>query len=77
MSEKKQSSVEMLWSLIPLHCQIEIEERFRAIKHARQMHQDEIKSAFNQGELFSADYYDGRNDTDENYYNETYKGQDE
>jgi hypothetical protein len=69
---KKQSSVEMLWSLIPLHCQIEIEERFRAIKHARQMHQDEIKSAFNQGELFSADYYDGKNDTDENYYNETY-----
>ena len=73
----KQSSVEMLWSLIPLHCQIEIEERFRAIEHARQMHRDEIKSAFTHGDLFSSDFYDGKNDTDENFYNQTYGGNNE
>jgi len=36
-----------------------------------------IMSAFMQGDIFGADYYDGVNPTDENYYNQTFKQQEQ
>ena len=40
---------------------------------ALEMEKQQIKSAFIQGDMFSVDYYDGINPTENNYYNETYK----
>jgi len=45
------------------------------IQQANAMFEEQIKSAFTQGELFSGDFYDPNNpkvDCSENYYNETY-----
>jgi hypothetical protein len=42
-------------------------------EQAIEMFEQQIKSAFIQGDMFSVDYYDGINQTDDNYYNETYK----
>jgi hypothetical protein len=43
------------------------------IQQAIEMEKEQIKSAFIQGDMFSVDYYDGINPTENNYYSETYK----
>jgi hypothetical protein len=40
---------------------------------AKAMEREQIEEAFRHGELFSADYYDGKN-VNSQYYNQTYKG---
>jgi hypothetical protein len=42
---------------------------------AKAMEKEQIMSAFTQGDIFGADYYDGVNITEENYYNQTFKSE--
>jgi hypothetical protein len=42
-------------------------------EQAKEIEKEQIKSAFNIGELMSADYYDGKEDCAENYYNTEYR----
>jgi len=42
---------------------------------AKAMERQQIMSAFTQGDIFGADYYDGVNITEENYYNKTFKSE--
>lgn len=61
-----------------MHCQIEIEERFRAIEHARQMHREEIIEAHGvknfQGVKQGVDFW--QQVTGEQYYKEQYERED-
>jgi hypothetical protein len=41
---------------------------------AKEMEKQQIKSAFNIGELMAHDYFYGNDECAENYYNETYGG---
>lgn len=43
------------------------------IEQAKEMERQQIMTAFTQGDIFGADYYDGVNITEENYYNQTFK----
>ena len=47
------------------------------IVKALEMESEQIISAFTQGDIFGADYFDGVNPTGENYYNETFKQQEQ
>ena len=53
----------------------EYEKINNAIEQAKAMEKEQIMSAFMQGDIFGADYYDGVNPTDENYYNQTFKSE--
>ena len=47
-------------------------------KQAKEMEKEQIVNAFVQGDLFSEDYLDAKNPTNdcaENYYNETFKSE--
>jgi aspartate ammonia-lyase len=44
------------------------------IDEAKEMEKQQIKSAFNIGELMAHDYFYGNYECAENYYNETYGG---
>ena len=43
------------------------------IEQAKEMERQQIMSAFTQGDIFGADYYDGVNITEENYYKQTFE----
>lgn len=43
------------------------------VVQAKEMEKNQIMTAFTQGDIFGADYYDGVNITEENYYNQTFK----
>jgi hypothetical protein len=43
------------------------------VNKAKEMERDQIMSAFTQGDIFGADYYDGVNITEENYYKQTFE----
>ena len=40
---------------------------------AKEMEKEQIEMAFTKGDIFGADYFDGVNITAENYYNQTFK----
>ena len=42
------------------------------IDQAKEMEKEQIMTAFTQGDIFGADYFDGVNITEENYYNQTF-----
>jgi purine-nucleoside phosphorylase len=44
------------------------------LQQALEMEKEQIKSAFNIGELMAHDYFYGNDECAENYYNETYGG---
>lgn len=44
-------------------------------EQAKEMERQQIMSAFTQGDIFGADYYDGVNITEENYYNKIFKSE--
>jgi len=70
----KQTSIEWLKECLSIHLTHEQKQQFEGLfQQANAMHQEQIESAFTQGDLFSSDYFDGKNITSENYYNETYK----
>jgi hypothetical protein len=43
------------------------------IEQAKEMEKEQIIKAFTKGDIFGADYFDGVNITAENYYNQTFK----
>ena len=43
------------------------------VQQAKEMERQQIMSAFTQGDIFGADYYDGVNITEENYYKQTFE----
>jgi hypothetical protein len=47
----------------------------KAIEQAREMEKEQIMTAFTQGDIFGADYFDGVNITEENYYNQTFNNE--
>ena len=73
----KQSSIEWLVK------QLELDTRFNGImndviQQAKQMHKEEIKDAFNNGMRNSEDWFtDGKTEESEQYYQETYGGNNE
>ena len=49
-------------------------EQIEWLEQAKEMEKEQIINAFNIGDMFSADYFDGCSTSEaENYYNETYK----
>jgi hypothetical protein len=44
-------------------------------EQAKEMERQQIMSAFTQGDIFGADYYDGVNITEENYYKQNFKSE--
>ena len=75
----KQTAVEWLVDelnkkidFIPLNKWDEIRD---IVQQAKEMERQQIMSAFTQGDIFGADYYDGVNITEENYYNKTFKSE--
>ena len=48
---------------------------YSILEKAKQMEKEQIMTAFTQGDIFGADFFDGVNITAENYYNETYKSE--
>lgn len=69
------TAVEFLEAIIK-HC-----ERFgtlieqKDIEQAKEMERQQIMSAFTQGDIFGADYFDGVNITEENYYKQTFENE--
>jgi hypothetical protein len=47
----------------------------KQIEQAKEMERQQIMSAFTQGDIFGADYYDGVNITEENYYKQNFKSE--
>jgi len=45
------------------------------LEQAKEMEKEQIMTAFTQGDIFGADFFDGVNITAENYYNETFKSE--
>jgi hypothetical protein len=45
------------------------------LEQAKEMERQQIMSAFTRGDIFGADYYDGVNITEENYYKQTFKSE--
>jgi hypothetical protein len=48
---------------------------YSILEKAKEMEKEQIMTAFTQGDIFGADFFDGVNITAENYYNETYKSE--
>ena len=70
--ENKQTAVEWLFEQFENGDMYNVEDAQRIKHQANKMFKEQIESAFTQGDLFSSDYFDGKNITSENYYNETY-----
>ena len=68
----KETAVEWLVEQI---CGDHTSEWQKQIEQAKEMERQQIMSAFTQGDIFGADYYDGVNITEENYYNQTFKSE--
>ena len=47
----------------------------KAIDQAKEMEKEQIMTAFTQGDIFGADFFDGVNITAENYYKQTFKSE--
>ena len=70
--DKKQTAVEWLrQELLKRDMDVSVRELF---EQAKEMEKQQIKSAFNIGELMAHDYFYGNDECAENYYNETYGG---
>lgn len=66
----KKTAVEWLVDKLKLFA---TEEEMNIIEQAKEMERQQIMSAFSQGDIFGADYYDGVNITEENYYKQTFE----
>jgi hypothetical protein len=75
MSNNKQSSLEYLMDKL-FDPSSMVKEQLEWFEQAKAMHKEEIMTAFRIGDKFSVDYYlESELDTDEQYYNETFKNQ--
>jgi len=66
------TAVEWLINEMPV---IDWQDPYWKIKfeQAKEMEKEQIMTAFTKGDIFGADYFDGVNITAENYYNQTFK----
>jgi hypothetical protein len=71
----KQTAVEWLVEEINKLTGLTIQMDEPIIEKAQEIEKQQIMSAFMQGDIFGADYFDGLNPTDENYYNKTFKSE--
>jgi hypothetical protein len=71
----KQTAVEWLVKEINKLTGLTIQMDEPIIEKAQEIEKQQIMSAFMQGDIFGADYFDGLNPTDENYYNKTFKSE--
>ena len=72
MSNNKQSSVDILWNLIPPDAQNYIQKQFKGYDKAKEMHKHEIMDARRNGFYKPTEKY-GETRTNIQYYNETFK----
>jgi len=68
----KQTAVEWLYEELILEG-INVPKVF--YDKAKAMEKEQIMTAFTQGDIFGADYFDGVNITEENYYNQTFNNE--
>jgi len=54
---------------------INLDLAFELIEQAKEMEKEQIMTAFTQGDIFGADFFDRVNITAEEYYNETFKSE--
>lgn len=71
----KQTAVEWLVEQFDTTINYTLEEYQLKIEQAKEMERQQIMTAFTQGDIFGADYYDGVNITEVNYYNQTFKSE--
>jgi len=71
MINNKQSSVEMLWNLIPKDTQNYIVKQFDGYTKAKVKHKDEIERAYTMGNRL--EHYDATETVGEKYHKETYE----
>jgi hypothetical protein len=80
--ENKQTAVEWFLDQLIEHRIIIVNKTTYQVKYkheilleqAKEMEKEQIKSAFNIGELMAHDYFYGNDECAENYYNQTYGG---
>ena len=70
-----QTSVEWLVEQIKNNVHNTIEEFELIVEQAKEMEKEQIMTAFTQGDIFGADFFDRVNRTAEQYYNETFKSE--
>jgi hypothetical protein len=69
----KQTAVEWLIDMLVTENEVTLKgENYKLFEIAKEMEKEQIISAFTQGDIFGADYFDRVNITAEKYYNETY-----
>lgn len=71
----KQTAVEFIVQEINKLTGLNISMDEPCVIQAKEMERQQIMTAFTQGDIFGADYYDGVNITEENYYNQTFKSE--
>jgi hypothetical protein len=69
----KQSSVDLLWNLIPKDIQNMIEKQFDGYNKAKEIEKNQIMDARRNGSYKATEKY-GETRTNIQYYNETYGG---
>jgi hypothetical protein len=70
----KQTAVEWLYEHILL-TPLDIRSINKCLEQAKEMEKEQIMTAFTQGDIFGADFFDRVNITAEQYYNETFKSE--
>jgi hypothetical protein len=69
----KQTAVEWLIDQLITENEVTLKgENYKLFDIAKEMEKEQIMSAFTQGDIFGADFFDRVNITAEKYYNETY-----
>jgi hypothetical protein len=69
----KETAVEKLVEEINKLTGLTIQMDEPCVQQAKEMERQQIMSAFTRGDIFGADYYDGVNITEENYYKQTFE----
>ena len=72
-NEKQQTAVDFLMDKL-FDPSMMVDEQVKWFEQAKEIEKEQIKSAFNIGELMAHDYFYGNYECAENYYNETYGG---
>jgi hypothetical protein len=71
----EQTAVELLVQEINKLTGLTIEMNEPCVIQAKEIERQQIMTAFTRGDIFGADYFDGVNITEENYYNQTFKNE--
>jgi len=69
----KQTAVEWFEAQVGHNSLMGLKEFNEIFEQAKAMEKEQIMTAFTQGDIFGADFFDGVNITAENYYKETYE----